>query len=201
MSIAGNNQELDNPILILIRGIPGSGKSYVAAALRDTLGEDRVLLLDPDATDYKSQEYADMSKSLTADGVEAKFHPYRFLRAKAEKGIVAHKIIIWNQAFTLLGGFQRTVTYLQDYATQQGTHLPLLVVEIDVDEATARQRVAKRAEQGGHDVSEENFARFMQDYRSFSEEGFNTIAVNGNDDVSTSVAAILKALEQLQCKG
>jgi predicted ABC-type ATPase len=186
-----------HPTLMLIRGLPGSGKSYLAAALKTALGSDSVLVLDPDATDYESKTYRAHSEQLTTEGVEEKFHPYRFLRAQAYAAIEAHKIIIWNQGFTNLDGFNKTVINLEEYAKGHGTHLPLLVVEVEIAHATAEQRVAQRAAQGGHDVDETNFVRFINDYRSFAGEGFNTVTVQGEDNVQASVATVLRALEKL----
>ncbi|HSX17086.1 MAG TPA: ATP-binding protein [Patescibacteria group bacterium] len=188
---------MSNPTLILIRGLPGSGKSYIAKALQESLGADNVVMLDPDATDYKSKEYLALSESLTAEGVDAKFHPYRFLRGRAYKGIETNRIIIWNQGFTNLDGFNKTVVNLQAYAADHGTTLPLLVVEVEVDPKIAKERVAKRAGQGGHDVNEENFARFINDYATFAGQGYDPLVLHGEDDVATSVAAIKKALEKL----
>lgn len=192
-----HNTSYSHPTLVLVRGVPGSGKSYLARALEESLGQNHVVILDPDETDYESEAYKELSATLAADGVDAKFHPYRFLRAKAYKGIVDNKIVIWNQAFTNLDGFNKTIVNLQTYATEHGTHLPLLVVEVEVKEHVAKQRVAKRASEGGHDVTNEAFTRFLNDYRSFTEEGFNTVIVNGEDDIKDSVAAIRAALDTL----
>jgi predicted ABC-type ATPase len=187
----------NHPAFILIRGLPGSGKSYLAAALRDAFGPEQVVILDPDATDYTSQAYLDHSEVLAAQGVEAKFYPYRFLRTQAHKAIEAKKIIIWNQAFTDLGGFTRTITNLQEYALEHHTKLPVLVVEVSISPEVAKARVANRAAQGGHDVDADTFARFINTYTSFAGEGHNTIAVNGEDDVTRSVARITTALRTL----
>jgi len=188
---------MNHPTLILIRGIPGSGKSHLAVALEASLGKGNVLILDPDKIDLTSKAYADFSDTLTAEGVDQKFHPYRWSRSQAYEAITAHKIIIWNQAFTNLDGFNKTIVNLQTYASEHGTHLPLLVVEVEIDPDTARSRVAARALKGGHNVPQEAFARFINEYRSFSEEGFNTVSVNGEDDASVSVASIKAALEKL----
>jgi predicted ABC-type ATPase len=188
----------DHPILVLVRGLTGSGKSYLAQAVKKAIGADSVVVVDPDATDYKSQEYLDMSGALTRDGVDAKFHPYRFVRAQAHKGIEHHQVVIWNQAFTNLDGFNKTIINLQDHAKEHGTHLPLLVVEVEIDPAIARARVHKRAAEGGHDVPDEAFARFVNDYRSFANEGFNTVVVRGEDDIAESVATVVKAIEALK---
>jgi adenylate kinase family enzyme len=192
-----NPQDIHHPILVLIRGLPGSGKSYLAAALQKSLGQDSVVTLDPDAIDYASKAYIAHTTALTAEGVDVKFHPYRFLRSKACAAITDHKSIIWNQAFTLLDGFKRTTTYLQAFAAQHNIQLPILVVEVTITEAAAKARVTMRETQSGHGVSEEAFARFIHDYKSFANEGYNTVTVNGEDAISASVATVRKALETL----
>ncbi len=194
----------DNPMLILVRGVPGSGKTYLATALQKELvslsggsGGRGVVTVDPDATDYTSQAYLAMSKELTAQGVDPKFHAYRFIRAKAHAGITDHAIIIWNQPFTNLDGFEKTIKNLQTYAAEHQTRLPLLVVEVAIDSETAQRRVAERKKQGGHGPSKTTFTRFIHDYTSFADKGYPTVAVEGKNDVSISVAEIIKALQTL----
>ena len=186
-----------HPTLVLVRGIPGSGKSYLANALLKSIGTDKAVALDPDATDYTSKEYTDLSKSLTAEGVDEKFHPYRFIRGKAYKAITDHKILIWNQPFTNLDGFTKTIINLQAYAAEHNTQLPLLVVEVEIDHAVAKERVAKRKREGGHGPSENTFARFTNDYVSFADQGHTTVVVNGKDEVAVAVTAVMKALKTL----
>lgn len=190
-------QSTSHPTLILIRGVPGSGKSYLAGALQEAIGKDKVVLLDPDSTDYTSKEYTEFSKALTLEGVDPKFHPYRYVRGKAYETIIAHKILIWNQPFTNLDGFNKTVKNLQTYAAEHGTTLPVLVVEVEIHEVRAKDRVTQRMSQGGHGPSDNTFNRFVGDYVSFASEGYSTVAVQGEDDVAVSVAAVKKALGKL----
>lgn len=182
----------------MVRGLPGSGKSYLAAALVESLGADNVVALDPDATDYASQEYRDHSKSLSEQGVEEKFHPYRFVRARAHKAIDEHKVLVWNQPFIALDGFEKTIKNLQTYADEHETHLPLLVVEVEAHPDTAKERVATRKEQGGHGPSEGTFQRFIDQYESFADHGYPVVVVHGENDVQHSVAAVVEALEKLR---
>jgi len=197
IDVKTDNQS-NNPILMMIRGVPGGGKSYIATKLQESLGKERVVILDPDAIHQTSSEYQNFSQALTREDVNIKLHPYRFLRAKAHEGITAHKIIIWNQGFIDLDGFSKTVNNLQGYATDHGTRLPTLVVEVEIEGNIAKQRVAERAAQGGHDVPDEAFGRFIGNYASFADKGYTTVTVNGQDDVAVSVSTIIAALEKLQ---
>jgi len=115
------------PVLIMVRGLPGSGKSYLAQLLQKRLGGD-VVMLDPDGTDYTSGAYASFSAKLTSEGVDEKLHPYRYLRAQAYEGITDHKVIIWNQAFTNNDLLDRTIKNLQAYAAEHNEKLPAMVV-------------------------------------------------------------------------
>lgn len=189
-----------HPTLILIRGLPGSGKSYVAAALQQAIGSERVVMLDPDATDYKSAAYKAHVEAQTAEGVEPKLHAYRFLREQAYQGIRDHKVVIWNQPFTNLEIFQKMVDRLQTHAAENGTSLPMLVVEVAADPATAQARVETRKQAGGHGPSENTFARFTREYTTAAPLGYTTLSVDGKADVATSVAAVQNALEQIDAQ-
>jgi thymidylate kinase len=188
------------PILILIRGLPGSGKTYVAEALRKSLGKENVVMLDPDATDRGSEEYAKFTEALTQDGVDPKFFPYRYLRAQAHEGIRAGKTIIWNQPFTHLDGFNKTVLNLRNYASERQASLPILVVEMELDPALAKARVESRKQAGGHGPTESTFNRFDGDYVSFADQGHKTVTVHGTGDVNASVDRILEALDGLKAE-
>jgi thymidylate kinase len=186
----------NHPTIILIRGLPGSGKTYLAKELQKKLGE-QVVMLDPDTTDYKSQEYLEHTKKLTAEGVDPKIHAYRFLRAKAYRAIADHKIVIWNQPFTNLEIFNKMVANLQNQAAEHNTRLPVLVVEMEINHTIAKQRVDQRKQAGGHGPSDNTFDRFINDYISFASEGYDTVSVNGNDDVSTSARKVVESLKNL----
>ena len=191
--------DIQGPILILIRGLPGSGKSYLAEELGASLGTEQVVMLDPDATDYESAEYTEHSKTLAAEGIEEKFHPYRFLRSRAHQAISDHKIIIWNQPFTLAGGFERTIESVRGYASEHDIELPILAVEVDIDPKIAKARIEQRKAQGGHGPSDERFARFIDEYVSFAGMGQDrTITVRGEDNVATSVATVLQAMTDIR---
>jgi predicted ABC-type ATPase len=188
------------PTFIVVRGLPGSGKSYLADQLCKALGESKVVMLDPDAIDRQSQAYQNHVKTQTAEGVDAKLHPYRFLRAQAHAAIEAHETIIWNQPFSNLEIFNKMIANLRQHAVDHGTHLSLLIVEVDVDEAVAKARVIERKQAGGHGPSAEAFARFIEGYGSFAPHGYEreVVTVRGDADVAASVATIMEALKTVQ---
>jgi len=185
--------DLGSPVLVMVRGLPGSGKSYLSYALQRKIGESNVVVLDPDAIDYEGEEYSKMSKALSVDGVDEKLYPYRFLRSKGYDAIDQGKIVVWNQAFTNLYIFNRTIENLQNYAKDRGVNLPCVVVEVTVDIDIAKERVKGRENDGGHGVDDDNFSRFVTDYVTFSDQGHDVVAINGTNDVEESVQKIIQA--------
>ncbi|HSX06452.1 MAG TPA: zeta toxin family protein [Candidatus Saccharimonadia bacterium] len=188
---------MSHPIAILIRGLPGSGKSYLAAALAEAFGKDATVMLDPDSVDQTSQEYKDHVAAQTAEGVDPALHLYRFSRAKAYKGIDDHKIIMWNQPFTNLEVFNKMADRLKEHAGEQQTPLPILVVEITISPEVAKQRVEQRKQSGGHGPSENTFSRFVNDYTTFANDGYDVVTVQGDADTTANVALVLDRVKSL----
>lgn len=184
--------------MVIIRGLPGSGKTYLAAELQRVIDEEDLVVLDPDAVDQSSPDYADFSDTLTAEGIDLKFHLYRYSRAKAHEAIIERKLIVWNQPFMDFTGLQKTTNNLEAYAEENGTTLPVLIVEVEVDVPTAKARIDERKARGGHGPSDETFrARFLDIYESFADKGYPTITVSGTDNVERSAAMIIDALDGL----
>lgn len=182
------------PKLVIIRGIPGGGKSYLALSLRAAFGPDDVVILDPDAIDKDSDGYRQLSAELSADGVDQKFHPFRYLRAQAQQAITDGKILLWTQAFNDFAGFKITVDKLIAYANEQGAELPVLVVEVEVSRAIARARIDERAHRGGHYVPDERLDQFFAEYKSFAGQGYKTITINGENAAALSAEQVIQAI-------
>lgn len=186
------------PVLVFVRGLPGSGKSYLAQALEKSLGKDNVTMLDPDNIDFASKEYNEFSKSLSAEGLDEKIHPFRWLRTTAYGGITGHKVIIWNQPFTIVDIFKRLITHLQEYAVEHQIDLPVLIVEVEIDPVVAKERVVKRMQKGGHGPSDNTLANRIADYKSYANEGYKTVVVKGDADISDSVTKVNKVIDELR---
>ena len=180
-----------HPVLVIVRGIPGSGKSYLTSRLAEAIGRDSVVVLDPDTIDKSSVEYKQFTAQLIDEGVDEKFHPFRFLRQRGFDAIINNQVIIWNQAFIDLKGFQITVDRMTEFAESQEVDLPLLVIEVEIDAKVAKARIADRQSNGGHDVPHDKFEEFVNSYESFSKHGFTTVTIDGVSDIDESVQKLL----------
>ncbi|HMS23938.1 MAG TPA: AAA family ATPase [Candidatus Saccharibacteria bacterium] len=187
-----------NPVIIFVRGLPGSGKSHLTSKLVDDLDSQNTIVLDPDTINFRSEEYLQFTSTLSADGVDKQLHPYRFLRDKAYKGIENSQLIIWNQPFTNLEIFRKMVGRLKDHAKDNDKTLGMLLVEVNIDRPTAKQRINERKKAGGHGPSEDTFNRFHDDYVSFAGEGIKTVSVDGSDEINKSVKTVVQAIQDIQ---
>ncbi len=186
----------DTAVMIFIRGLPGSGKSFLANALVDKIDKN-IIILDPDQTDYESDEYKAHTKKLIEEGVDSSLFEYRFLRAKAYEAITDNGTIVWSQPFTNLEIFKKMIGRMQDHALEQNTKLIILIVEVNADPKIAKMRVKERKAAGGHGPSDEKFARFVNDFFTYGHLGYSIVTVDGTNDVSNSVSTIKSALDLL----
>lgn len=170
-----NNQST----VLFIRGLPGSGKTTIANILKENLPKG-TLVLDPDEVDQQSQAYINHVNQMKNQKVDPKLFVYRYLRQQAYQGITDKCIIIWNQPFTNLDIFNKMTTRLKDHAKAVNVSLKILVIEVEIDEKLAYQRVTKRINDGGHGPSKNRFNQHMTDYKSFVNVGYDVVTVNGD---------------------
>ena len=183
------------PALIIIRGVPGSGKSYLAQSIADHIGDNRTAIIDPDAVKPDDAAFRQLSAALTADGVDARFHVYRYLRQKAYTAMSEGKVVVWNQAFIDFDGLVITIQRLQEYAHAHGLTFPVLITEVELDPQIAQQRIATRkATPGGHGPEAAVFQQFVDDYRSFAGRGYTTLTVRGDARSDVSAAEVVRTL-------
>lgn len=193
-----HHDDAKHPTLLIVRGMPGGGKSFLATELLRSFGQEHVVMLDPDTIDFDSQAYKTHAEAQAAAGIDPKIFPFRYLKSQAFDGISSDKIIIWNQPFTNKGMFDRLVASLREHASEQGKELPVLLVEVEVDPATAKARVEQRIREGGHGPSDNTLNQRINDYVSYAGNGYQTVTIDGTDDIAASVAAVQAAMNRAQ---
>ncbi len=137
------------PGLILTRGVSGSGKSWLSQGLVEHLGVVR-LRSDVERKRLFGLDRRASSRSAPGEGIytaEASHRTFARLKDLADTGLAAGLPVIVDATFPAPEDRQP----FRDLATARGC--PFLVLDVGVDPATARQRVAKR-EGGGDDPSE-----------------------------------------------
>ena len=189
--------QLNEPsILIIVRGIPGSGKSYLSERLHDTIGHKKSVLLDPDTLDTTSTDFQEFSKQLSREGLDSAIHPFRWLRYQACQHARPGYVTIWNQPFTQKGIFDRLVTFIQAEADKNNVKVKVLVVEVIAPKEIAYSRIVARIKSGGHGPSENTFAKRVEDFISFSDS-YETLQLDGTIHVNELEQAVLEKLQDI----
>lgn len=186
----------NGPFLFVIRGIPGSGKSFLAEALKGYLFEisSPVEVLDPDSIKKEDDLYKSFTDGLRRDEptLDPKIYPFRYLINRARETLLERGIIIWNQPFVDLDGLDITIRKLEDCLPERKACV--LVIEVVTPVEIAKERVRRRIEEGGHGPKEEKFTEFVNLYKSSVNLGYDTIEVDGSALVGQNVSLIRKKL-------
>ena len=182
-----------NATIIFIRGIPGSGKSFVAENLVQALEGAKVTLLDPDTIDTQNPEFIELSKQLEKEGLAKAIHPFRWLRGQAIDAATTGSVTVWNQPFTNQGVFDRLIAFIRAGAQKHGVSLRVLILEVNTPKEVAYERIMERVNAGGHGPSESTFLQRVDDYTSFSSD-YETIQLDGTKDIKSLISEVTDRL-------
>lgn len=182
------------PLLLFIRGIPGSGKSFLARALASQV----TTILDPDAIDDNDPAYMSFASNLKLASLDPKIIPFRWLKHCAIESAQLNSIILWNQPFTDKGVFERLVESLKNEAkTRHNTEPKILLIEMTIDENSAWKRVMARKYDGGHGPEKDIFQQRVSAYKSYADT-FDVLELRGDDPIEVSVQAVLNKIHEIQ---
>jgi len=183
---------------MLLRGIPGAGKSCLATALREVSGDRfRWLLLDRDIlrTSISDQERlrAFLAKHEWA-AREPEMGIYRFFLWQTIAGLHGGRNIMWAQPRVRLDLLRLTVDRLHKtfHCTFQ-----LLVVDVEVDPEVAWERVANRVKTGGHGPVRSAFTQMVAAYQSADPDEVPLVRLDGSQPVNDLRERVLCELRQL----
>lgn len=190
------------PTLVIIRGIPGCGKTYLAQALRANLISDEVETLDPDLIDFSGNEYKSFVEQLSIEEpkLESKIYPYRYLLKKAKQALDQGKIVLWDQPFSNLQALEKTIKKLTGYVEEKGNNLKVLIVEIETPLSIAKERIRQRKIGGGHGPDEKTFENFVSTFKRADSLGYDTVSVDGMK-IDQSVFSIINKLSIKRLNG
>ncbi len=160
----GSNSKF--PKLILIRGLPGAGKSHLAELLIGQMEFEEAVFCDPDKVITEGEDFLRFLEENNEEGMSIKTMIYRFLLKRAAEGLKNRRDVIWDQPWRSIWGIEYTLDFLNKYLILENTNSPyeVCVVELNVSVEEAFARVKRRIENGGHGPDEEVFNRFVAEY-------------------------------------
>ena len=180
--LSGISKERQNPASLpsffIIRGIPGAGKSTVSELLRQRIGQDQCLVLDPDDIMLEADEYDNFCQNLSEAKVSEKYWPYRYLVSKAIQGLSKNRIILWNQAWTKVWGIDAVLNTLNDFLPERCSNS--IVIGLDVDVSIAETRIRNR----GKELDERSLGDFVENFEQLPD-GWRPQLRRLNMDTST----------------
>jgi hypothetical protein len=182
--------ERSENLLVLVRGLPGAGKTKFSRKLTSRIEES--IHLNPDEIE-KNDEYRTFSKRLGQDGVSEVFHPYRYLRERAVDGLRKGGLIVWEQPWSSMEGINITVDHLRERVTGE---MRVLIVDVDIEPEEAWRRVKKRLESGGHGPDKQVFNRFVEDYCSAEELPYDHLSISGSGILDDQIERALESIDE-----
>lgn len=166
---------MNDCLFLVIRGLPGIGKSTLAKTIAGGFGQEHCLFLDPDRVDLKLVERSVLLKHPGEEVTDQKLI-YRHLLSKARNALLEGKIVIWDQPWRSLWGIRVTVNKLQEFLAIEGREnlcLRLIILEFAFDQELARHRLQQRLNEGKHGPTPRTFERFVSEFEKADPNEFN----------------------------
>ncbi len=175
------------PKLVMLCGLTGAGKSYIAQRLKEAIGA-VVLSSDVIRKQLAGMNPEDRDLSEFGKGIytpEITQRVYQELAERAYALLRDGKNVILDATF-LKNEYRRAV----EFRLKRLGIKPLIVL-VDIDDEKALEHFKKRKEYGG--VSDGRYEIYLKQKELF-ERPTNCIVVDGSDDADTNLRMILRAL-------
>lgn len=181
--------ETNKPNLLIIRGVPGSGKTSLAREMQKRFGWETSVIIDPDEIDKQSANYVSFVENLKLNNpdIDENIYPYRFLLSQAKNVLETGTTVIWDQPFTVLEGLRYTIGTLTAHAKALGISLPVLIIELQTSKKEAIRRVDKRQSEGGHGLTVDQIDFFFGKYSTAEGLGFRVLKLETTNKNSTGL--------------
>lgn len=194
---------MKRPVLLIVRGIPGSGKSTLTDQLLKLPSLKDSLRLDPDLVDQNGDEFVKFCQSLPLE-LPIQKQIYRFLLRKAEAALKEQRSVIWEQPWRTLKGLRITLGNLAFFLTGNAdisaAPFQTVIVEINISPQKARKRVASRFQRGEHRLRPETFDQNEWTLEPCDYLGLTVIPVDGTIPPEENRRIIKRAILKTRAK-
>lgn len=185
-------EEKKHAIILLIRGMPGSGKTKIALHIKKFFSDDCVVL-DPDTLDKNDPDFNALRTELQGT-ISEDVIPYRYLLKKANEAVGRGKVVIWPQAWTKLWGIKSALRSL----TEKNPELKRIVVEIELPIEIIKKRIAERVKTGGRGLDQRSLADFLEAFEPWDKTQFPDIEYCKIDGLTPSEHLANEILDKIK---
>lgn len=183
--------------LLIVRGLPGSGKTSVLNELTRVPHFSKAVRLDPDVVNITSSEFERFCGNHPSD-LPMQKKVYRYLLYKACDELTTGKTIIWEQPWRNQELLRLTlenivvIAYKLSALPENISKLPFYagIVEISVSELEARKRVIKRFLDGQHKLLPKDIEEFIEKMEAITNISLPLIQLDSVRPITELVSSI-----------
>jgi len=178
---------LSNPMVIVIVGLPGSGKSFFATQFANTFN---VALVSEDKIRwmlFANHTYSEDENSIV----------------KQVADMMIEELFRTKKAFVIDGGYNNRVSRMELAASAKKADYGVLTVVVQTDPPTAEHRSIKRDAKKAGDrykqpLSKAEFAAQSKKYHAPTHLDKTTVVISGKHTYSTQARTVLRKMLEIQ---
>lgn len=176
--------------LLLVRGIPGSGKTNLVDEFVKNTDPSDFIRLNPDKVETNSSNFIEFCNRIKCS-IPLKKKIYRYLLYRACEYLALGKVVIWEQPWRSVELLIMTlenicvIGYELHNPKITETNLPFYIgiVDIHIPDNIARERVAKRFLEGLHPLPPEGIEEFIGSVEPIENIDLPKLILDGEESV------------------